>query len=67
MFPACIEDAHNTLSPEGVKAYMDGENFRRKIGMGVEPVLIYLEIMPEIARHIGRAPKWLLTIPTPYA
>ncbi|MBO1927446.1 VWA domain-containing protein [Thiomicrorhabdus sp. 6S2-11] len=54
VFPACIEDAHNTLSPEGVKAYMDGANFLCKIGMGVEPVLIYLEIMPEIARHIGR-------------
>lgn len=54
VFPACIEDAHNTLSAEGVKAYMDGANFLCKIGMGVEPVLIYLEIMPEIARHIGR-------------
>ncbi|QCU89918.1 nitric oxide reductase activation protein NorD [Thiomicrorhabdus sediminis] len=54
VFPACIIDAHNTLSPEGVKAYMDGANFICKIGMGVEPVLIYLEIMPEIARHIGR-------------
>jgi hypothetical protein len=54
VFPACIEDAHHTLSPEGVKAYMDGANFLCKIGMGVEPVLIYLEIMPEIARHIGR-------------
>ena len=54
MFPACIEEAHNTLSPEGVKIYMEGANFLCKIGMGVEPVLIYLEIMPEIARHIGR-------------
>lgn len=54
VFPACIEDAHKTLSPEGVKAYMDGANFLCKIGMGVEPVLIYLEIMPAIARHIGR-------------
>ena len=54
VFPTCVEDAHNTLSPEGVKAYVEGANFLCKIGMGVEPVLIYLEIMPEIARHIGR-------------
>lgn len=54
VFPACIEDAHNTLSPEGVKAYLEGANFLCKIGMGVEPVLTYLEIMPAIARHIGR-------------
>lgn len=54
VFPACIEEAHSTLSAEGVKAYMEGANFLCKIGMGVEPVLIYLEIMPEIARHIGR-------------
>lgn len=54
VFLDCIADAHNTLSPEGVKAYMEGANFICKIGMGFEPVLVYLEIMPDIARHIGK-------------
>lgn len=54
VFPACIINAHNTLSPEGVQAYLDGANFICKIGMGVEPVLVYLNAMPEIAAHIGK-------------
>lgn len=54
VFPDCIANAHNTLTPEGVQAYLDGANFLCKIGMGVEPVLVYLEIMPEIASHIGK-------------
>lgn len=54
VFPACIEDAAQQLSDEGVVAYIEGANFLCKIGMGVEPVLVYLEIMPEIASHIGK-------------
>ncbi|MDX1346811.1 MAG: VWA domain-containing protein [Thiomicrorhabdus chilensis] len=54
VFPACLAEAHDTLSPEWVVAYLDGANFLCKIGMGVEPVLVYLEVMPEIASHIGK-------------
>jgi len=54
VFPACIEEAAQTLSPQGVEAYIDGANFLCKIGMGVEPVLVYLEVMPEIAQHLGQ-------------
>ncbi|MBD3612423.1 MAG: hypothetical protein HUJ13_08455, partial [Hydrogenovibrio crunogenus] len=54
VFPVCIEEAAQQLSDEGVTAYIDGANFLCKIGMGVEPVLVYLEIMPEIASHIGK-------------
>lgn len=54
VFPACIEEAAHILSPEGVDAYIDGANFLCKIGMGVEPVLVYLEVMPEIANHLGQ-------------
>lgn len=54
VFPACIEEAASILSPKGVDAYIDGANFLCKIGMGVEPVLVYLEVMPEIARHLGQ-------------
>jgi uncharacterized protein YegL len=53
VFPACVAQAHEILSPDGVLAYLDGANFLCKIGMGVEPVLVYLESMPEIAAHIG--------------
>lgn len=53
IFPDCIAQAQAKLSPSGVAAYLKGSNFLCKIGMGVEPVLIYLEIMPDIAQHIG--------------
>ena len=55
IFPECISLAQAKLSPSGVEAYLKGSNFLCKMGMGVEPVLIYLEVMPDIADHIGEA------------
>lgn len=53
LFPELIEHAVNTLTPKGVGTYLDGANFLCKIGQGVEPVLVYMEVMPDIASHFG--------------
>lgn len=54
VFPPCLENAVTLLTPDGVHAYLDGANFLCRMGQGVEPVLVYLEVMPEIAAHIGK-------------
>jgi len=52
-FSACLNKAVILLPDEGIVQYIDGANFLCSIGQGVEPVLVYLEEMPEIAEHIG--------------
>lgn len=54
LFPACIEYAHQQLSEAAMNDYLSGANFLCKIGMGVEPVLVYLEVMPDVASHLGQ-------------
>lgn len=54
LFPDLIENAASKLSPQGVEAYLDGANFLCKIGQGVEPVLVFMEVMPDIASHFGQ-------------
>ena len=54
LFPEFIENAAQNLSPEGVQAYLDGANFLCKIGQGVEPVLVYMDVMPEFSAHFGQ-------------
>ncbi len=53
LFPEFVSYAAQVLSPEGLQAYIKGAGFLCKMGMGVEPTLVYLEEMPEIARHLG--------------
>ena len=52
-FPNYIEEAVALLSAQGVKDYLDGATLICRIGRGVEPVLAYLEEMPEVARRLG--------------
>lgn len=54
LFPDLLNDAVSKLSPQGVEAYLEGANFLCKIGQGVEPVLVYMEVMPDIAAHFGQ-------------
>jgi len=54
LFPEFIENAVQNPSPQKVEAYLDGANFLCKIGQGVEPVLVYMEVMPEISAHFGQ-------------
>ncbi len=54
LFPDLLNDAVSKLSPQGVEAYLEGANFLCKIGQGVEPVLVFMEVMPDIASHFGQ-------------
>ena len=53
VFEDCILDAQRRLSNEGVKSYLKGASLVCMIGRGVEPVLQYLEVIPELAQKVG--------------
>jgi nitric oxide reductase NorD protein len=53
VFPQCVAEAGRLLSAEGVATYIEKADFLCRIGLGVEPTLVYLAEMPEIAAHIG--------------
>ena len=55
VLPACVAQAEVLFSEQGVKAYLEGAGFLCKLGIGVEPVLVYLEEMPALAEHLGEA------------
>ncbi len=54
-FEDFILDALRRLSLEAVAAYLEGASSICMIGRGVEPVLIFLEEMPEMAQRVGEA------------
>jgi len=54
-FPHCMDEALKVLSPQGLKDYLDGAGLICKIGRGFEPVLVYLEEMPEVAARLGES------------
>ena len=45
--------AGKALSPEGFSAYLDSASFLGKMGRGVEPILIFLEEWPAVAKALG--------------
>ena len=53
LFTDCMEEASVLLSPQGIKDYLEGASLICMIGRGVEPVLVYLEEMPQVARMLG--------------
>jgi nitric oxide reductase NorD protein len=53
VFEACLRDALSALSPAGVSAYLESGRFLGRMGRGVEPVLVFLEEWPSIARLLG--------------
>ncbi len=55
IFGDCMEEALTLLSEQGVDDYLEGASMACKIGRGVEPVIIYLEEMPQVAAHVGEA------------
>ncbi len=55
IFGDCMEEALALLSEQGVDDYLEGASMACKIGRGVEPVIIYLEEMPQVATHVGEA------------
>lgn len=53
LFPACVADARQKLTETGLNSYLDSAKFLCNMGRGVEPVLIYLHEMPDVAVHLG--------------
>lgn len=52
VFDDCVKDALRNLTPQGVEDYLNGASTVCMIGRGFEPVLAYLEKMPEIAQRL---------------
>ncbi|MBK8639188.1 MAG: VWA domain-containing protein [Chromatiaceae bacterium] len=53
VFPDCMVDAAQRLTPAGIEAYLAGASLVCMIGRGFEPVLVYLEEMPRVAAQLG--------------
>ncbi|MET0007114.1 MAG: hypothetical protein ABW109_04570, partial [Candidatus Thiodiazotropha sp. 6PLUC4] len=53
IFPDCMEQAEQLLTSSGVEALLAGASLTCKIGRGVEPVIVFLEEMPEMATRVG--------------
>ncbi|MEN9433669.1 MAG: hypothetical protein RLZZ422_1258 [Pseudomonadota bacterium] len=54
-FAGCMQQAHALLSEQGIKDYLEGASLVCRIGRGFDPVLTYLEEMPDIAQQLGEA------------
>ncbi len=53
VFEDCILDAQRRLTNKGVEDYLKGASLICMIGRGVEPVLQFMEVIPELASKIG--------------
>lgn len=55
VFIDCMSGALALLSDDGIKDYLQGASLICMIGRGFEPVLVYLEEMPQVAKRLGEA------------
>lgn len=53
VFADCMMEAVALLSPQGVTDYLDGASRVTMIGRGFDPILTYLEEMPQVAYDLG--------------
>ncbi len=53
VFADCMREALATLSTHGVDAYIESAHFLGKMGRGAEPILIFLEKWPAVAKTLG--------------
>ena len=53
VFADCMREAQATLSSDGVSAYVEYARFLGKMGRGAEPILIFLEEWPRVAKILG--------------
>ncbi len=53
VFDDCIKDALRSMTNQGIEDYLKGASIACMIGRGVEPVLTYLEEMPNISEKLG--------------
>ncbi len=54
-FDDVMANARRHLSEAGIETYLEGASLTCKIGRGVEPVIVFLEEVPEIAGRAGEA------------
>lgn len=52
-FDDCVKDALRNLTNQGIEDYLSGASKVCMIGRGFEPVLTYLEEMPQMAHKLG--------------
>lgn len=55
VFDACADEALAQLSAAGVKAWLEHARWLGKLGRGVEPLLVFLEVWPSVAAAAGEA------------
>ena len=55
VFDDCLDEALRTLGAPGLDAYLEQARWLGGIGRGVEPLLVFLEIWPTVARQAGEA------------
>ncbi len=53
VFADCMREALATLSKQGVDAYIENARFLGKMGRGAEPILIFMEKWPAVAKTLG--------------
>ncbi len=53
VFADCMREALATLSKEGVDAYIEQARYLGKMGRGAEPILIFMEAWPSVAKTLG--------------
>jgi uncharacterized protein YegL len=53
VFDDCMAEALSMLSGDGITAYLEAAGFLCRMGRGVEPVLIFLEEWPSVAKKLG--------------
>jgi len=53
VFADCMREALAALSRQGIEAYIENARFLGKMGRGAEPILIFLEKWPAVARTLG--------------
>jgi hypothetical protein len=55
VFDDCLDEAQRKLSAPGLDAYLEHAKALGKLGRGVEPLLVFLEIWPTVAGLAGEA------------
>jgi hypothetical protein len=53
VFAECMREAWTVLTNEGMNAYIENARFLGKMGRGAEPILIFLEEWPTVAKAWG--------------
>ncbi|ATX81784.1 von Willebrand factor type A domain-containing protein [Mariprofundus ferrinatatus] len=53
VFDDCMKEAKALLSKQGLMSYIENARFLGKMGRGPEPLLIYLEEAPGVAKLVG--------------